>query len=162
MLLKLLTVRGDWSFRSLGSELFMSNSEVHEALRRAKESELFNARRQSPIMRNLEEFVIHGLRYSFPAKRGTLVRGIPTSYAAEPLKDYFQVEESVPPPVWSHSEGTVSGYALEPLYKSVPQAAMADIRLYELLILIDALRDGRVREKRIASDLLRREFSKHE
>jgi hypothetical protein len=39
---------------------------------------------------------------------------------------------------------------LEPLHKAAPSAARRDPILYELLALIDALRDGRVRERQRA------------
>lgn len=38
----------------------------------------------------------------------------------------------------------------EPLHKTVPEAAAKDPVLYELLALIDGLRDGRARERQIA------------
>jgi hypothetical protein len=34
----------------------------------------------------VEEFLIHGLKYVFPAYPGALVRGVPTAHSAEPLK----------------------------------------------------------------------------
>ena len=37
-----------------------------------------------------------------------------------------------------------------PLYSSVPKACKADPKLYELLALVDAIRDGRARERKIA------------
>ena len=43
---------------------------------------------------------------------------------------------------------------LEPLYKTVPIAARRDPRLYEILALLDALRDGRARERRLAEEHL--------
>jgi len=36
---------------------------------------------------------------------------------------------------------------LEPLYKSVPQAALRDPILHQFLALVDAIRDGRARAK---------------
>lgn len=42
------------------------------------------------------------------------------------------------------------GYALSPLYRSVPKAVERDPRLYELLALVDAVRDGRARERELA------------
>jgi hypothetical protein len=44
--------------------------------------------------------------------------------------------------------GVVRGQAIAPLYRSVPQAASNDPKLYALLSLIDAIRVGRVREQR--------------
>ena len=43
----------------------------------------------------------------------------------------------------------------ELLYKSVPKAAARDFKLYELLVLVDAIRDGRAREKKIAVNEIR-------
>jgi hypothetical protein len=44
---------------------------------------------------------------------------------------------------------------LEPLYRSVPNAARADKQLYELLALVDAIRSGRARERELAVKELR-------
>jgi hypothetical protein len=55
----------------------------------------------------------------------------------------------------------VRGIALAPLYKTVPIAAMRDPALYEELALVDALRDGRTCELKLAEQeikkLLRKE-----
>jgi len=45
----------------------------------------------------------------------------------------------------------VRGVAFAPLYPSVPAAALEDARLYELLALVDAIRDGRARERNLAA-----------
>ena len=52
--------------------------------------------------------------------------------------------------MWPDPEGKVRGTTLDPLHKMVPAAVKKDPALYELLSLIDALRDGRVRERQIA------------
>jgi hypothetical protein len=44
--------------------------------------------------------------------------------------------------------------AIDPLYKSMPEACLKDAKLYEALALVDALRIGRAREKNLAQDLL--------
>ena len=98
----------------------------------------------------LLEFLVHGVKYAFPPKRGALTRGMPTGYAAPPLNKVI-VGSSEPPPVWPFAEGTVRGEEFEPLYPSVPQAAARDSRLYELLALVDAVRDGRARERNLAA-----------
>jgi hypothetical protein len=84
-----------------------------------------------------------------------------TSYAAEPLKSEIAPPNDLPP-VWPWAEGHTRGMGLEPLYKSVPHAAMRDPSLYELLALVDAIRDGRVRERSLAErDLVQRLRSRH-
>jgi hypothetical protein len=87
--------------------------------------------------------------------KGAATRGVPTSYAAKPLKKSI-VPGDEPPPVWPFAEGPVRGYAFSPLHKNVPKAALADPQLYELLALVDALRDGKARERELAA----RELSK--
>jgi len=92
----------------------------------------------------LLEFLQHGIRYAFPASTGALTRGVPTGYAASPLNRII-VSDDDPSPVWPLATGAVRGYSFEPLHKNVPQAALEDPRLYELLALVDALRGGRAR-----------------
>jgi hypothetical protein len=114
-----------------------------------------------PIISALEEFLIHGLKYAFPAEHADVTRGVPTSYAAEPLKSKIAMSNDLPP-VWPWPEGDTRGLGLEPLYKKVPQAALRDSQLYELLALVDAIRDGRARERKIAQeDLVRRLRTAH-
>jgi hypothetical protein len=102
-----------------------------------------------PNRANLKEFLVHGAKYAFPVHRGGLVRGVPTAHAAPPLDQHF-LESSDPPPVWPAAEGAMRGTEFSPLYKNVPQAALRDPKLYELLALVDAIRDGRAREREIA------------
>jgi hypothetical protein len=45
---------------------------------------------------------------------------------------------------------------LAPLYKTVPIAAMRDASVYEKLALVDALRDGRTRERKLAEQELKK------
>ena len=52
--------------------------------------------------------------------------------------------------MWPHPEGEVRGYEFSPLYKSAPAAAMKDKDLYAMLSLLDAIRDGRARERELA------------
>lgn len=102
-----------------------------------------------PNLGNLTEFLVHGVKYCFPVEHGAITRGVPTAYAAPPLNQHI-VQSSELPPVWPFANGTVRGNALLPLYKNAPEAALRDSRLYELLALVDAIRDGRAREREIA------------
>jgi hypothetical protein len=89
----------------------------------------------------MEEFLFHSLKYVFPAERGELTRGVPTSYAAEPLL-HLVAQGNEPIPVWAYGAGTQRGVAFAPLYKTAPIAALRDPTFYEYLVLADALRDG--------------------
>lgn len=135
----------------IANDLSLSPSEVHGAIRRLRASRLLHGPnlKDRPNISALEEFLIHGLKYAFPAEHGEVTRGIPTSYAAEPLKSQVSMSNDLPP-VWPWHEGNTRGVGLEPLYKSVPQAALRDANLYQFLAMVDAIRDGRARERKIA------------
>jgi len=138
--------------------LAMSPSEVHASVQRAEKSHLLHGSRlkNRPNFSAIEEFLLHGIKYIFPAERGGLTRGMPTSYAAPPLRGTIALG-SEPIPVWPYEEGKKRGIAFEPLYKTAPVAALRDPAFYEYLVLVDALRDGRARERRTAgAELCRR------
>lgn len=162
ILLKLVTAGSrPWSYSSLANDLGMSPSEVHSGLGRASAARLFDAQRKLPVLRALLEFLIHGVKYVFPPDRGPLTRGLPTSYAAPPLSSQI-IQSDEPPPVWPAAEGKVRGYEFSPLYRSVPKAVANDDALYELLALVDAIRDGRARERELAVKELTARLNKHE
>lgn len=144
-------------YSQLAGELGMSPSEVHASVKRLQRSgllhgaELGNRANHSAV----EEFLIHGLKYVFPAERGGLTRGVATSYGAFPLCELVGAG-SDPIPVWPWPEGEQRGLSLSPLYKSAPLASLRDRSFYELLTLADALRDGRARERKLAATEMQR------
>jgi len=152
VVLKLLAIgQSSWSYASLAAQLGMSPSQLHSAVKRALAAQLAVRKGDDivPNIRNLEEFLVHGLKYVFVPAQGAMTRGIPTGYAAPPLKKHF-ASTGEPPPVWPDANGKVRGSAFSPLYTLVPRAALADPQLYELLALVDAIRGGRAREREIA------------
>jgi hypothetical protein len=152
VLAKLLSYEsGRPSMAQVGVDLALSASEVHAALKRLAASRLISNDLNDgrPLLESVEEFLIHGVKYMFPARRGEVTRGMLTSHAAPPLSAAISSSADLPP-VWPSSEGKHRGVSLEPLYKTVPTAARRDPVLYEILALLDALRDGRARERRLA------------
>lgn len=159
--LKLLAVgSAPWSYASLGVQLGMSPSQLHAAVRRllAVQLAVRKGDRIAPNRRTLEEFLVHGLQYVFPAERGEMTRGMPTAHAAPPL-DRHLVSDAEPPPVWPSPEGTLRGLAFSPLYPLAPGAARSDPQLYELLVLVDAIRGGRARERALAIQELKKRLA---
>jgi DNA-binding Lrp family transcriptional regulator len=155
VLLKLVDApTGEKTFPKLAEALGISASEVHAAVKRAVGSGLVDGQSRSVRKGALSEFLVHGLRYVFPAEWSGISRGVPTSYAASPLRVRFAEGEF--PPVWPHPEGTSRGEGLIPLYKSVPAAALRDPQLYEWLALVDAVRAGRARERKLAVEEIER------
>ncbi len=155
VLLKLAVSKGKEGRQvDLGKELGLSQFEVSMALERARRSGFIDPAKKRINRSALEEFVIHGLKYVYPAEPGAMCRGIATSHSAPPLSK--QIVSNEDQYVWPHGDGDLRGQAIAPIYDSVPYAAKRDPALYELLALIDALRVGRAREKQIAIEELKR------
>lgn len=146
--------------QQLSVELGMSVSAVHTSLGRCKKSSLIVPTRWGDMVsrQNVTEVVLHGVKYFFPAERGGVTRGIPTAHAAPPLSDLIVSDEL--PPVWPHPEGKVRGEGFKPLYSSAPEAALKNPQLYELLVLVDALRGGAARESKLASAELKKRLAR--
>lgn len=81
-------------------------------------------------------------------------RGIPTAFAA-PMLTPLLISGGTYNYVWPFAKGREMGQEVEPLFKSVPDAALKDERLYEYLALVDAIRLGNQREAGLASDHLK-------
>lgn len=157
------------SQNQLATLLCMSASEVNAGMKRLALSGLLAARvsneRRSriifkPYIKACEEYLISGVKYSFPVQLGAYTRGIATSYAAPILAKHFILGDD-PIPVWPYGEGDKRGLALEPLYSSVPKSVMEfpDPLFYELLVLVDAIRSGRAREREMAIKLLKEKLN---
>jgi hypothetical protein len=136
----------------------MSASEVHAAMRRAVLAKLAVAHQPKGFRvhaQNLLEFLVHGVKYSFPATRGPVTRGHPTACAAPVLRKRIVEGEGLPP-VWPDPEGSVRGESFSPLYSSqtVIRAILADPPMYEATALVDAIRGGSARERQVATELL--------
>jgi hypothetical protein len=157
VMLKLVVDRQLKTYAQLSTELGISASEIHAAVRRCIHAGLIDPEGRRPLRKPLEEYLLHGVRYAFPAKRGPLARGIPTAHAAPPLASQVNSEDL--PPVWPDPNGEVRGFSLEPLYESVPLAARLNPELYELLALVDAIRMGRARERRLAGEELKKRLT---
>jgi len=160
VLLKLAIPESPVSYLELAHELGISGSEVHASVRRSRKAGLLNISTLRPKREALLEFLLHGVKYVFPAEMGSSTRGMPTAFAAPPLKQHFVREPLVGVsarrvPVWPDPEGDARGEELKPLYRSVPKAARKDPKLYELLVLVDAIRAGGARERHLAGEELR-------
>ncbi len=150
--LKLLQADPELSFAELGKSVGLSASEAHGSLRRLIEARLVEPGSRRVIRRSLLRFLVHGVPFAFPACERENTRGMPTAWGAPVLRDHFATDEA--PPVWPDPEGTVRGPSLKPLYRSVAAVARRDLELYDSLALVDALRLGRARERKLAEEKL--------
>lgn len=151
--------KGDdpYSARGLEAELGISKSEVNASIRRSLDSGLAVRDRRNghpvPNRKNLYGFITHGLKFVFPVRPGAMMRGLPTAFAAPMLAGEL-IRGGQYDYVWPAADGEVMGQSVEPLFKSVPDAALKDLRLYEYLALVDAVRLGNPRESGLASQKL--------
>src|SRR5690606_7440347 len=126
-----------------------SKTEVNASINRSLASGIAardrDTGRAKPSRRSLQNFIVHGLKFVFPAKPGAMQRGIPTAFAAPVLKTAL-ISAGSYIYVWPYASGRDMGQSVTPLFKSVPEAVQKDDRLYEYLALADAIRLGNQRE----------------
>lgn len=148
----------EWTYATLSKRVGISASECNEAVRRALTCGLLrtprNGIRPVPSSKALLEFLVHGLKYVFPGQEGILARGIPTGFAAPVLASKL-VSGGEHIFVWPDAHGNATGLTLQPIHKAVPYAVRYDPVFYELIALVDAIRFGKLREVKIATDELR-------
>lgn len=138
-----------WRHVDLGTALGLSQGEISFSLNRCRTVGFMDSSKKKVMKAALLEFLVHGLKYVFPARPGPVSRGIPTAHSAAPLagKIAAPAEDMY---IWPYENGKARGQAIEPLYEKAPQAAEKDKALYELLALVDAIRAGRARERAMA------------
>ncbi|MFJ3374144.1 MarR family transcriptional regulator [Pseudomonas sp. NPDC086112] len=147
-----------YSLRALSSSLGLSKSEVSNSIARCREAGLLTNDFETSLpkvnRRALLGIAEHALKYFFPVRLGAIVRGIPTGFAAPALSRHLKSAGDLIP-VWPDPIGSERGQAIEPLYKTVPDAVKKDRTLYHYLALVDAVRVGGPRESKVAINLLK-------
>jgi len=158
ILIALLFQKEKWTIAKIGDLLELSDSQVHAALKRTSQAGLYSERTRQPIISPLEEFLIHSVKYHFPGELGKPNRGLPTSHSAPPLNSLFDSEEII---VWPDGSSTQRGTTLTPIHKSAIPAAKHNSKIYEVLVLVDAIRIGRARERSAAIEILSKILKKN-
>lgn len=154
ILLKIVALsRNDWQILPLSKELRISMSEISESLNRSRLAGLIDFKKKRPNRISLLEFLQHGVKYVFPQSAGALIRGMPTAHSHPFMKKHFHSDTNY---VWPDAKGEVMGQMVEPFYERQPETARDDSKFYLLLALVDAIRVGRVRESKLATDELQR------
>lgn len=152
VLLKIVILgKANWQFQDLSRALYISGAEVSESLNRSRVAGLVDHDRKRVNRLSLFEFLQFGLPYVFPQVPGALTRGVATAHG----HPYFHkriISNDVY--VWPCLDGKDYGQALEPLYPNQIKAVKEDAVLYEVLAMLDVLRIGRNREKRMAIEYL--------
>ncbi|HAH30791.1 MAG TPA: hypothetical protein DCL44_00575 [Elusimicrobia bacterium] len=160
VLLKLVALSDKkWRHVDLAAALGLSQTEISFSLNRSRTVGFLDSAKKKVMKAALLEFLIHGLKYAFPARPGPVSRGMPTAHSAAPLASRI-VSTEADMYVWPSDKGKARGQTIEPLYNNAPLAAEKDTELYELLALADAIRAGRAREQALAIRELETRFRK--
>jgi hypothetical protein len=151
-----ITRGSTWTYQELSVDLALSVSEVHAGARRARQARLLIGK--EPVRSSLLTVLKDAFRHVYFAELGGEARGLPTGACAPPLSDHFP---QIDCRVWPDPLGPVRGFSFSPLYKNAPKAARRDPSTYEILALMDGLRDESTRVRAIAyrylEDRIRRE-----
>ena len=140
----------------------LSSSETHAAVKRASQTGLLtriaetelSAFAWQPSTAACEEFFLHGLKYVFPLIFESVQRGVPTGTAVPGLNAGNQSVMEGDTWVWPYAEGAVRGIGIFPLYRTVPQVALADETLHQSLAALDLIRCATHRLRRLGEDWL--------
>jgi len=163
-----LRPRQEWTYEAISKSIRISSSQCYAAIQRLQQARLLIFSSENVLWRvpsdNFKEYVIHGLKYHFPAQIGSLVRGIPTAHSAEFVSKNFianGVQEG--DYVWPSPDGFLKGNSLQPLHPSqlhfAPKAKsffpnLDNNDIYETFVCIDLLRVGSSREQKWAAEKL--------
>jgi hypothetical protein len=150
----LLAEDEQWTYRSLAERLRVPHPVVQRGLGRAGSADLYSGSRREVNLPHLEEFGLHALRFIAPAELGRIVPGMPAAWAAEPMASEIRSSLDEPPPVWPYASGKVRGQAIAPLHPAAPEAAEDWSELGEILAMLDSLRAGDARIRKVAGELL--------
>lgn len=137
------------TYAQLSQDLGLSTSQVYGSVARLGDAGLLRPSSREVNRLAFREFVEHGIRYAFPAKPGAEVRGVPTAHSASPLASHIVAEDAM---VWPSATGSLVGHEVAPLYPRAVELPKQCPRVYEMLTLVDALRVGRSRERKLAAE----------
>lgn len=156
-LLKIVTFnksrQSPWMRKDLATALFLSNSEITNVFERLQYTGLIDVNSYALQSQALYEFLLYGLKHTFPAIIGQESKGVITSINAIPGSGI-----KAPNYVWPDYKGNQRGYSVTPLYPEVTTAAKEDSKLHQLLAACDVFRIGQVREVNFARKWLKKEL----
>lgn len=142
-----LALQPEDRFETIAAVLGIGLGSAHRSVQRLMAAGLVLPHRRAASLGPLREFLVHGARFAFYPVRGPEAEGVPTAHSGPPLRDHIESGRAI---VWPCADGTVRGESLIPLYEGAPQLAGTAPELYELLTLVDAIRVGRARERKLA------------
>lgn len=144
-------------YEPLADALATSTSATHRSVARLQQAGLLLPGSRTAMRPALREFLLHGVRYAFPAVRGPEVVGVATAWSYAPIAHRLPaatLADRGRPLVWPQEGGSARGDLLVPLFPSVVRVVQQDSRLHELLAAVDALRAGTPAVQRAVGEYL--------
>jgi len=147
------------SYQGLADFLGMSASEIHAGVRRLKLSALWsNESLEGRVdTKRLGNFCIYGLPVWLPGKIGQPTIGFATGESSECLSKQLTGGEHTL--VWPSPSGNVRGLEFPPIHGSCAQLAKLSTASAEVLKVVDGLRSGSARVRRVSESELRKVFA---
>lgn len=156
----LLDAETHWTYQSLAERALVSTSQAHRSIERLRKARLVATTGWEPRRSQLIDFIVHGVPHVFPAELGPVALGVPTAWGSAELARELGLSPD-DAPVWPSAAGSVRGPSVVPLHRSVPMIALREPRLHGRLALVDCLRLGRARERRLAAGALHGRLREH-
>lgn len=139
------------TFQRVSEMLGVSTSTAHQSVERLVKAGLVRSDKREVVRSALLEFLEHGVRYAFPASLDMPTLGVPTAHSGPALSSVIAADESI---VWPSDHGSVIGPSLIPLFRQATELPQRSFAVYWMLTLVDALRAGRLRERKEAAKML--------
>ncbi len=155
--LRLLLVPED-RYEPLAAALATSTSAVHRSVARLQQSGLCARGRRTIVKSAFREFLMHGMRYAFPAVIGVEREGVATGTGHPEVARVVNGEDRASPFVWAREGGSARGVSLVPLFPGVLEVVARDPRMHEMLATVDVLRSGSDGARRAAGESLASRF----
>jgi len=152
-----LALRPEDGYETVAQVLGIGLGSGHRSVKRLVAAGLVLPHRRAASLGPLAEFLKHGVRFAFYPVTGPEAQGVPTAHSGPSLSGQIASDRAM---VWPSADGTVRGDSLVPLYDDAPGLVTRSPQLYELLTLVDAIRVGRARERRLAAELLDAELQR--
>lgn len=149
VILKIRCSGGRGPYQALASDLGLSVGAVHQSVRVGLSAGLLGDKGHMVVKPAFREWVLYGVKYFFPLKILGVGRGLATGLSSAPFADAFHASAQMGW-VWPDADGEVKGELVQPLAPAVPTAARRDVNLYQWLVVLDLLRGGGLREKKMA------------
>lgn len=141
----------------LAIHLGLSQGEIAKSFQRLNKSKLLqdmNVNKTAAL-----EFILHAIKYVFPAELGPLAVGVPTGISFD-QHEKMVVQSGEDIYVWPLIDGKKRGQSIKPFYPKLAEAALKDSDFHAMMAAIEILRVGRTRERKLAEQYIEKRINK--